>query len=37
MSKDATRHMATNGGSVADYAMLERELTAYSKRRPRRL
>src|SRR3954468_9713461 len=24
-----TRHMATNGGAIADYAMLERELTAY--------
>jgi NAD(P)-dependent dehydrogenase (short-subunit alcohol dehydrogenase family) len=26
---DVTRHMATNGGAVADYATLERELTAY--------
>lgn len=26
---DVTRHMATNGGAVADYASLERELTAY--------
>src|SRR3954462_11063566 len=25
---DVTRHMATNGGAIADYAMLERELTA---------
>jgi len=26
---NVTRHMATNGGAVADYATLERELTAY--------
>ena len=26
---DVTGHMATNGGAVADYATLERELTAY--------
>jgi NADP-dependent 3-hydroxy acid dehydrogenase YdfG len=26
---DVMRHMATNGGAVADYATLERELTAY--------
>ena len=26
---NVTRHMATNGGALADYATLERELTAY--------
>jgi NADP-dependent 3-hydroxy acid dehydrogenase YdfG len=26
---DVTRHMATNGGAIADYATLERELTTY--------
>lgn len=26
---DVTRHMATNGGAIEDYATLERELTAY--------
>src|SRR3954471_8639529 len=34
---DVTSHMATNGGAIADYAMLERELTAYLEAQTKRL